>query len=153
MGILSLLVIAISLKSNIFNSISGIISIIEEKFFPLSDWSIREYTNFMIAIDSDNFRLAIGIQRMICKANFVSFSSCIYTVIGIQIKEKTTFMFIINFSTPLSLTVGYQLATVFRYELIFTNVFLKIRFRIQILQQIMVSWNFRAEGSTLKILP
>ena len=127
---ISLLVIAISLKSNIFDSISGIISIIEEKFFPLSDWSIRKNTNFMITIDSDNFRLAIGIQRMICKANFVSFSGCIYTVIGVQIKQKTTFMFIINFSTPLSLTVGYQLATVFRYKLIFTDILLKNRVKI-----------------------
>lgn len=137
------MVIAISFKSNIFNSISRIISIIKEKFFSLSYWSIREYSNFMISIDSDDFGLTIGIQRMICKADFVSFSSRIDTVIRVQIEKKTTFMFVINFSTPFCLTVGYQFATVFRYELIFTNILLKKRIYFILMDTLILYFTLR----------
>jgi len=115
-----------SLDSNKPQLFSRSISVVEEKLLPRSNISLGKDGNTMITIYHHNLCIAVWVDGVISQTDLVSLTSCIHNKIIIEIKQEWTHVFIVNFSSPISLILGNDLSTIFRYEFILQSTLFEI---------------------------
>ena len=82
---------------------------------------LRKNSNSMVPIDHDDLRVAVRIDRVVRKSNFVSLSCGVNDKIVVQVEEKAASVFVVNFST----SIGFVLRNYF------TAVFLLVELKIK----------------------
>lgn len=103
----------LTLNANKFQLFCWTITIVEEELFTGLNYSLCENPDSMITVNHYNFRIAIRIDGMICKANFIALACSIYHEIVIEIEEETASVFIIDFSTAIRFILTDDFSTIF----------------------------------------
>lgn len=107
-----------SFNTHILEGISLAIPVVKEKLFTSLYRSLGKYANSVIPIYHHYFCIAIGVNRMICKSDLVSFPGCVNNKIIVQVEEETAHVFVIDFASTIRLILRDDLSAVLRDELV-----------------------------------
>lgn len=91
--------------ANKFELFCWSIPVIEEQLFARLNSPFCKYTDSMVTIYHHHLSVAIRIDGMIGKADFVTFSCGIDDKVIVQIEQKTAHVFIVDLTT----TIGFLL--------------------------------------------
>lgn len=101
------------------------VAIVEEKLLSRLYSTFSKNSNAMIAVNHHDLCVAIGIDRMVCEANFISLPCSVNNEIIVQIEQKTAHVLVVDLSATICLILGYNFPTILRNELIFLCTFFK----------------------------
>lgn len=110
--------VGLPLDPHVLEGIRLTVPIIKEELFTSLNCPLGKDSNPMISIHHDHFSIAVGVHRMVCKSNFVSFPGCIHYKIIVEVEEEAGHVFVIDFPSSISLILRDKLTTIFRNEFV-----------------------------------
>jgi len=92
--------------------LSWSVAIIKVQLLPRLNSPFRKDSNPVVPIHHHNFSIAVGIDRVICKADFVAFTGCVHNEIIIQVEKETAHVLVVHFPPSVSLILCNYFPTI-----------------------------------------
>lgn len=100
------------LDPDVLEGVGLAVSVVKEELLSLEYRPFGKDPYPVIPIHHHHFCVAVGVDRMVCKADFVPFASGIYNKVIVQVEKETGHVFVVDAPTPIRLVLGDELSAV-----------------------------------------